>query len=69
MTDKCTFFFGGSHNPVCEQHDLDYSAGSGVSRVDADRKLLIGVVETGHHWRGIIMFIGVRTLGWIYYKG
>lgn len=69
MTTKCSFFFGGAHNPCCEQHDLDYSAELGIDRRIADRDLLLCAVAHNRPWRGIVMFIGVRLFGWIFYKG
>jgi hypothetical protein len=69
MTDKCSFFFGGSHNPCCEQHDKDYGRESTISRREADKKLRLCVIEKGHPVRAWVMWVGVRVFGWFFYKG
>lgn len=66
---RCSFFFGGAHEHCCEEHDRFYSAGSGVPRDRADLYLLQCACAVNRPWRGIVMFIAVRALGWIFYKG
>lgn len=69
MSTKCSFFFGGGHNPCCEQHDIDYGRDSVVSRKEADVHLRASVALTRHPVRAWVMFVGVRLLGWIFYRG
>ena len=66
---KCTFFFGGSHNSCCEQHDKNYAADTQVTRREADRQLRECVIEKGHPVRAWVMWVGVRLFGWIFYRG
>lgn len=56
-------------NSCCQQHDADYTAGSGVPRSEADRKLRDCMIGKGYKVRGWVFYAGVRTFGWIFYNG
>ena len=51
----------------CEQHDRAYSAGSLATRADADRALYdcIACERPKFAW---VVWAGVRTFGWLFYK-
>ena len=59
--------FGRETQSCCARHDVDYSKDGGVSRFDADTRLLICVAAHGMPWRAVAMFIAVRCFGWLFY--
>jgi len=59
--------FGSDTQSCCAVHDEDYRAGSGISRADADRRLLICVAQNGMPWRALAMFVAVRAFGLVFY--
>lgn len=71
MSKFCTGARGFNHQTqsCCERHDHDYQHGSGVSRMQADVKLMTCVANNGMPWRAIAMFIAVRLFGWARYQG
>lgn len=70
MTKFCTGARGFNHQTqsCCEAHDYHYSKVSGVSRLEADTRLLLCVSSRGMPWRAIAMFIAVRAFGWLRYQ-
>ena len=60
----CTLFPDHGIGPCCERHDRAY-ARANLSRSEADRDLLLCGVQSGHPWRAIVAFIGVRMFGWV----
>ena len=69
--NTCTFFpdkiFGKYIGDICKQHDDDYAIGTQVSRAEADAKLFLEVNKRGLPRLAVVMFVGVRSLGWIFY--
>jgi hypothetical protein len=59
---------GSLTQSCCERHDADYAPGSGVSRAEADRRLLVCIASNGYPWRACAFFIACRLFGWIRIK-
>ncbi len=66
--DYCTLFPEGNWANCCKDHDEDYSAGSGVSRKKADKKLRKCIEYHGKPNIAAIVYWGVRAFGWLHYK-
>lgn len=66
MSKYCTGARGFNHQTqsCCQIHDADYTPGSGISRFDADTRLLICVAAHGMPWRAVAMFLVLRLVGW-----
>lgn len=78
-TDGCSGIPDLGLTDYCDQHDADYTPGSGVSRIKADFKLAKGVWTKANTTKEIsqkalyyvltpVIFIGVRLVGWLYYQ-
>lgn len=65
----CTFFPEGDWKPCCQIHDEQYSKGSKVPRKVADRALRDCVASSGHPRIAKVMYAGIRSFGWMFYKG
>ncbi|TXT23908.1 MAG: hypothetical protein FD134_1877 [Gallionellaceae bacterium] len=68
---NCNFLpnVGKGTDTCCGQHDKDYAAGSGVARLDADRKLRNCLLENGNpRWLVCLAFWLIRLFGWVFYK-
>lgn len=69
---RCNFLpnVGPGTDTCCERHDRHYVAGSGVSRLDADKMLLDCLLINGNpRWKAYLAYYAVRLFGWIFYKG
>ena len=66
-TDGCTCFFDGNWKSCCDRHDRRY-ANTRLTRKQADR-LLYRCVSRRSKFAAMVMYIGVRTFGWIRYEG
>jgi len=64
--DFCTLWPDCNYGMVCAQHDEDYHTHQ-VSRWVADVDLLKGVYAAGHPVIAVVMFVGVRSFGWIFW--
>ena len=68
--DHCTLFFEGSWKTCCKAHDIAYE--TQVDRTEADIELFNCVRESSPEpltWLvAALMFIGVFTFGWVFYK-
>ena len=64
-SDGCTLFPEGKQTSCCTAHDYGYMYG--VDRRKIDTQLLICVASCNRPWYAIIMFIAVRTFGWIWW--
>lgn len=66
--------------PCCSGHDLFYRHDYDVSRLEADWILMLCVFDTGefhlksrrargllYYPYGLVMFLGVRAFGWLFY--
>ena len=69
--DWCSFFpeyvWKKYIGDVCYQHDLRYGDHH-KSRWVADRELLVDVAKRGLPITALVMWTGVRLLGWIWWK-
>ena len=61
------------YSECCHQHDLDYDAIRNMTffkgafeRRKADYRLMRCIKKAGLPWMGLVMFIGVRLVGWIF---
>jgi len=63
VKDYCTAWFEGNWGHCCQAHDFHYSTMSTVSRFQAD-KYLYQCVKQKSKPIAILMFLGVRVLGW-----
>lgn len=51
-------------NACCINHDFAYwRGGTAFERLEADKRLLQNVIDNGHPWWAIVMFIAVRIGG------
>lgn len=69
MSKYCTGARGFNHETqsCCEVHDIQYAQRSGVSRFDADANLMQCVWRNGMPLRAVLLFVAVRSFGWIFY--
>lgn len=61
----CTLWWDGAWADCCAAHDAAYAMG--LDKFQADLDLGFCVAQTGNTWMGILMFIGVATLGIFFY--
>ncbi len=66
--DHCTLFPEGDWAWCCKQHDDDYSAGSGIGRKVADKRLRYCVEQGGKPKTAAVMYWGTRLFGWLFYR-
>lgn len=65
--DNCTLFIEGNWTECCARHDRRY-ANKRLTRYQADRLLYRCVSRKSNILIASIMFIGVRSFGWLFYK-
>lgn len=63
--DYCTMFPDHKWGDCCKIHDNDYGINGVCSRKEADKKLKNCLKEKGYKIVSIIIYIGVRTFGWL----
>jgi len=51
-----------------DKHEEDYSAGSGVSKEEADYRLRYRIEKLGWYKTALFYYIVSKLLGWISYK-
>ena len=78
-SDGCTGIPDLGLTECCEQHDADYTTGSGITRFDADYDLMCCVIRKAkkqYIWENkafyyalsVAIFIGIRLTGWLNYQ-
>lgn len=81
MANGCTGVPDFGQTSCCNQHDADYSPGSGVTRFSADIRLMGCIINRAADianqsslkaiffiFVALVFFIGVRLAGWAFYQ-
>lgn len=67
MKNYCTAFPDGEEGMCCKAHDEAYRGGT-LDRKEADKALYQCVRDNGEPYKAIVMYVGVRLFGWLFYK-
>ena len=67
MVDNCTFSPDGNWTDCCARHDRRYE-NKRLTRYQADKLLYRCIKRKKNKYIASVYFIGVRLVGWYFYK-